>query len=52
MSSQDSNMEYTFDLHISSSDWNAMSSTLVEAESLHVFKVDFAKQKIPVLSNY
>ena len=32
--------------------WNAMPNILIEAESLHVFKVELAMQKIPVLSNY
>ena len=32
--------------------WNSVPSTLVEAECLDVFKVELAKQKIPVLRNY
>ena len=31
---------------------NAMPSTIVEAKSLDVFKVELGRQKIPVISNY
>ena len=31
--------------------WNATPTTLVEAESPDVFKVELAKQQIPVLTN-